>query len=340
MTRYVIRRLLQAIPTFLGITVLTFIIVYSAPGDPVLQQTFDPHISGATRTELNRRFGLDQPLMTQYLNWLIGNEWQKDPDLLARQGILRGDFGNSLIEKRSVLEMIGERVGATLLLTGAATFIGYLVGIPIGVLAAVRQGGVFDNTSRVMAVFFNAIPGFWLSLVVILLFAVKFREWNLPAIPSGGMYTLAAGGKQVFDLGDRLVHLLPPALVLATGPIATTSRLMRTQVLEVIRQDYIRTARAKGLSEKAVNFTHALRNALMPLATVLGPTLTGLLNGAVITETIWSWPGLGRLFVNANFQRDYPVIMAGFVIGAAGVIMGNLLSDIFYGFVDPRVRLE
>ena len=340
MTRYVLRRLLQAIPTFLGITILTFIIVYSAPGDPVLQQTFNPRIGGATREELHHRLGLDQPVVLQYFNWLIGNDWQDDPEVLPRRGILRGDFGNSLIEKRSVLEMIGERVGATLLLTGTATFIGYLFGIPIGVLAAVRQGGVFDNASRVMAVFFNAIPGFWLSLVVILLFAVKFREWNLPAIPSGGMYTLMASGEKTLNLGDRLIHLLPPALVLATAPIATTSRLMRTQVLEVIRQDYIRTARAKGLSERAVNFTHALRNALMPLATVLGPTITGLLNGAVITETIWSWPGLGRLFVNANFQRDYPVIMAGFVIGAVGVILGNLSSDILYGFIDPRVRLE
>ncbi|UCC61665.1 MAG: ABC transporter permease, partial [Anaerolineae bacterium] len=156
----------------------------------------------------------------------------------------------------------------------------------------------------------------------------------------GGMYTLTASGEKTLHLGDRLIHLLPPALVLATAPIANTSRLMRTQVLEVIHQDYIRTARAKGLSERAVNFVHALRNALIPLATVLGPTITGLLGGAVITETIWSWPGMGRLFVNANFQRDYPVIMAGFVIGAVGVIVGNLLSDILYGFIDPRVRLE
>ena len=340
MTRYVIRRLLQAIPTFLGITILTFIIVYSAPGDPVLQQTFDPRISGAAREEFRHQLGMDQPLTVQYLTWLIGNGWQNDPEVLPRQGILRGDFGKSLIEKRSVLEMIGERVGATLLLTGTATLIGYLLGVPIGVFAAVQRGGAFDNFSRVLAVIFNAIPGFWLSLVIILLFAVKFREWNLPAIPSGGMYTLTASGERTLDLGDRLIHLLPPALVLATAPIATTSRLMRTQVLEVIRQDYIRTARAKGLTERAVNFTHALRNALIPLATILGPTITGLLNGAIITETIWSWPGMGRLFISANFQRDYPVIMAGFVIGAVGVIVGNLLSDVLYGFIDPRVRLE
>ncbi len=340
MTRYLMRRLLQAIPTFFGITILTFVIVYSAPGDPVLQQTFSPRISGATREELGRRLGLDQPLMIQYLNWLIGNDWQNDPEVIERWGILRGDFGNSLIEHRPVLEMVGERLGATLLLTGTATLIGYLLGVPIGVYAAVRQGGVFDNTSRVLAVVFNSVPGFWLSLIMILLFAVKFREWGLPAIPSGGMYTLGLGNDRGFDLADRLIHLLPPALVLATGPIAGVSRLMRTQVLEVIRQDYIRSARAKGLYEQTVYFRHALRNALIPLATVLGPTLTGLVGGAVITETVWSWPGMGRLFVNANFQRDYPVILAGFVIGAVGVILGNLLSDVLYGFIDPRVRLE
>jgi peptide/nickel transport system permease protein len=340
MTRYVIRRLLQAIPTFLGITMLTFAIVYLAPGDPVLQQTFNPRISDATREEMNHRLGLDQPLGVQYITWLIGNEWQYDSEMVTRRGILRGDFGVSFIERRPVLDMIRDRLGATLLLTGTATLIGYAVGIPIGVFAAVRRGGVFDNLSRILAVIFNSIPGFWLSLIIILVFAVKFREWGLPAIASGGMYTVRPGVEKSISLLDRLVHLLPPALILATAPIATVSRLMRTQVLEVIQQDYIRTARAKGASERTVHFFHALRNALIPLATILGPTLAGLIGGAVIIETVWSWPGLGRLFVNANFQRDYPVILAGFVIGAVGVILGNLLSDMLYGVIDPRVRLS
>jgi peptide/nickel transport system permease protein len=340
MGRYVIRRLLQAIPTFLGITILTFVIVYSAPGDPVLQQTFSPRTSAATRQELRHAMGLDQPIPVQYLVWLIGNDWMNDETLEQREGLLRGDFGSSLIEKRPVTDMVAERLGATLLLTGTATFIGYMLGIPVGVIAAKRPGGIFDNVSRILAVIFNSIPGFWLSLIVILLFAVKFREWGLPAIASGGMYTLTPGGVSQVDILDRLAHLLPPALILATGPIATVSRIMRTQVLEVTRQDYIRTARAKGLSEMGVYFRHAVRNALIPLATILGPTLTGLVGGAVITETVWSWPGLGRLFVTANFQRDYPVILAGFVIGAIGVIIGNLISDMLYGVIDPRVRLS
>ena len=184
MSRYVIRRLLQAIPTFLGITLLTFAIVYSAPGDPVLQQTWNPRISSETREEMRHRLGLDQPLPVQYLTWLLGNDWMNDPTVEPRRGILRGDFGISFNEKRPVMDMIGDRLWATLLLTGTATLIGYAVGIPVGVVAAARPGGIFDNVSRILAVIFNSVPGFWLSLVVILLFAVKFREWNLPAIPS------------------------------------------------------------------------------------------------------------------------------------------------------------
>jgi len=337
MTRYILRRLLQAIPTFFGVTLITFLIVYSAPGDPVLQMTSNPRISNATREELRHLLGLDLPLSVQYLNWMIGTEWRADSDLVPRKGILRGDFGVSIYEKRPVTEIIVERLGATLLLAVTAMLIGYGVGIPTGVLAAVRRGGIFDNLTRVMAVFFNSVPSFWLSLVVILIFAVKFNEWGLPHIATGGMYTLEANR---LNLWDRLVHLLPPALVLATGPIAGISRLMRTQVLEVLSQDYVRTARAKGLPEHTVQFVHALRNALIPLATILGPTIVGLIAGSVIIETIWAWPGMGRLLVNASFSRDYPLIMAGFVMATIATILGMLLSDVLYGVFDPRIRLE
>ncbi|MFN2157921.1 MAG: ABC transporter permease, partial [Anaerolineae bacterium] len=156
----------------------------------------------------------------------------------------------------------------------------------------------------------------------------------------GGMYTISPDNRFKYDVLDRLKHLLPPALILAQGGIAGLYRFMRTEVLEVIHQDYIRTARAKGLNERIVNFIHAGRNALIPIATFLGPQITGLLGGAVITETIWSWPGLGRLFVDANFKRDYPVVLAGFVIGAIAVILGNMLSDVLYALFDPRIRLR
>ncbi len=344
MTRYLMRRLLQAIPTFLGITLITFVVIKLAPGDPVMQMTFDPSIKPETREKLRRGLGLDKPIIVQYIIWLTGNDWMQSfgmevEERFVTRGVLRLDFGKSYLEKRPALQMVLERVPNTVQLNIAAILIGYAVGIPTGVYAAVKQNSVFDNVARVMAVVFNAVPSFWLSLVVMLLFAVKFREWGLPSIAMGGMYTITPDNRFKYDLFDRLKHLLPPALILATGTIAGLYRFMRTEVLEVIHQDYIRTARAKGLNERIVNFIHAGRNALIPIATFLGPTITGLLGGAVITETIWSWPGLGRLFVDANFKRDYPVVLAGFVIGAIAVILGNLLSDILYALFDPRIRL-
>lgn len=345
MTRYLIRRILQAVPTFLGVTMITFVIIKLAPGDPVMQMTFDPRIKAETREQMRRQLGLDKPVVVQYLIWLAGNDWmqwfgEEVHEKALTRGVLRLDFGKSYLKKRPATEMILERVPATITLSIAALLISYTVGLPVGVYSAVRQNGVFDNTSRVMAVIFNSVPGFWLSLIMILVFAVKFKGWGLPHIAMGGMYTLTPDNRFKFNLLDRLKHLLPPALVLATGGIAGISRYIRTEVLEVIHQDYVRTARAKGLSERVVAFVHAGRNALIPIATMLGPQITGLLSGAVITETIWSWPGLGRMFVDANFKRDYPVVLAGFVMGTIAVILGNMISDILYVAFDPRVRLR
>jgi len=345
MTRYLIRRVLQAIPTFLGITIITFVIIKLAPGDPVMQMTFNPRIKAETREKIRHQLGLDQPIVVQYVIWLVGNDWMQwfgtevDESAL-RRGVIRLDFGRSYLEKRPATEMILERVPATVQLNVAALLLSYGIGVPVGVYSAVKQKSAFDNMARVMAVVFDAVPGFWLSLLMLMLFAVKFRQWGLPSIAMGGMYTVTPDNRFKYDLFDRLKHLLPPAIVLATGGIAVISRFLRTEVLEVIHQDYIRTARAKGLGERAVTFLHAGRNALIPIATMLGPEITGLLGGAVITETIWSWPGLGRMFVEANFKRDYPVVLAGFVIGAIAVILGNLLSDVLYALFDPRIRLR
>jgi peptide/nickel transport system permease protein len=339
------RRLLQAIPTFLGITLITFIVIKLAPGDPVLQMTFDPKIKAATREKIRKGLGLDKPIAVQYVIWLTGNDWlswfgEETEERYITKGVLRFDFGKSYLSKRPAIEIVLERVPATIQLNIVSLIIGYSIGIPTGVYAAVKQNGIFDNVARVVAVVFNAVPGFWLSLMVMLIFAVQFKKWGLPSIAMGGMYTITPDNRFKYDVLDRLKHILPPAMILATGTIAGLYRFMRTEVLEVIHQDYIRTARAKGLNEKVVNFVHAGRNALIPVATFLGPTITGLIGGAVITETIWSWPGLGRLFVNANFKRDYPVVLAGFVIGAVAVILGNMLSDVFYAVFDPRVRLR
>ncbi len=345
MTRYLARRLLQAIPTFIGITLITFIVIKLAPGDPVMQMTFDPKIKAATRDKIRKGLGLDKPIVVQYIIWLTGNDWlnwfgDDTDDKYMTKGILRFDFGKSYLQKRPAIDLVLERVPNTIQLNLAAILIGYVVGIPTGVYAAVKQNSAFDNLARVIAVIFNAVPSFWLSLMVMLLFAVQFKKWGLPHIPMGGMYTVTPNNEFKYNLVDRLAHLLPPALILATGTIAGLTRFMRTEVLEVIHQDYIRTARAKGLAERIVNFVHAGRNALIPIATFLGPTITGLLGGSVITETIWSWPGMGRLFINANFKRDYPVVLAGFVIGAIAVILGNMLSDVFYAAFDPRIRLH
>jgi peptide/nickel transport system permease protein len=345
MTRYLIRRILQAIPTFLGITIITFAIIKLAPGDPVMQMTFSPRIKAETREKIRHQLGLDQPIIVQYVIWLVGNDWMQwfgieVNESALRRGVIRLDFGRSYLEKRPATEMILERVPATVQLNVAALLLSYGIGVPVGVYSAVKQKSVFDNMARVMAVVFDAVPGFWLSLLMLMLFAAKFSRWGLPSIAMGGMYTVTPDNRFKYDLFDRLKHLLPPAIVLATGGIAVTSRFLRTEVLEVIHQDYIRTARAKGLGERAVTFLHAGRNALIPIATMLGPEITGLLGGAVITETIWSWPGLGRMFVEANFKRDYPVVLAGFVIGAIAVILGNLLSDVLYAAFDPRIRLR
>jgi peptide/nickel transport system permease protein len=345
MTRYLIRRVLQAIPTFLGITLITFVVIKLAPGDPVLQMTFNPRIKPETREAMRRQMGLDKPVAVQYVIWLLGNDWmqalgQEVDEQALTKGALRLDFGRSYLERRPATEMILERVPATVQLNIAALLISYAVGVPIGVYAAVKQNSLFDNVARVMAVVLNAVPGFWLSLILMMVFAVQFKAWGLPHIPMGGMYTVTPDNRYKYDLLDRLVHLLPPALVLATGGVAGISRFLRTEVLEVIHQDYIRTARAKGLHERLVTFRHAGRNALIPIATFLGPQITGLLGGAVITETLWSWPGLGRMFVEANFKRDYPVVLAGFVIGAIAVIVGNMVSDILYAAFDPRIRLR
>jgi peptide/nickel transport system permease protein len=302
-------------------------------------------IKALTREKMRRALGLDRPIVVQYLYWLVGNDWmqwfgEEIDDRALTRGVLRLDFGQSYLQKQPATKLVLERVPATLQLNIAALLISYGIGLPVGVYSAIKQNGTFDNVSRVVAVVFNAVPSFWLSLMIILVFAVKFREWGLPNIAMGGMYTLTPGGENRFDALDRLKHLLPPAFVLATAGIATISRYMRTEVLEVVHQDYVRTARAKGLSERVVNFVHAGRNALIPIATMLGRQITGLLSGAVITETVWSWPGLGRLFVDANFKRDYPLVLAGFVIAAIAVILGNLLSDVLYAAFDPRIRLQ
>jgi peptide/nickel transport system permease protein len=343
MGSYIVRRLLQAVPTLVGITIISFLMMLAAPGDPVRMITFNPNSDPESTAKLRRQLGLDQPPLVQYVYWLVGNDWvhidvdgDGEGDVYGtRKGILRGDFGQSLQHKRPVLDLITGRIPATLQLTLTALVVGYLIGVPVGVLSAVRSRSWFDQFARVLSVVGNAVPSFWLALILILAFSVR-----LGVLPMCGMRTISGASNSAFDLWDRVAHMIMPVIVLSLGTIAGISRFMRTEVIEVLGQDYIRTARAKGLRDPTVWWGHAVRNALIPIATFIGPALGSLLGGAVIIEQVFSWPGMGRLVVNGVFQRDYPLVMGSVVIGAVLYILGVLLSDILYAAVDPRVRLK
>ena len=360
MFKYMLRRLIQAIPTFFGITLLTYLLLWLAPGSVVERLYFAPNISAETRARLAAQLGIDDPFHIQYLRWLVGDDWLRwdnDGDGIADQafellapldndgdgepeppgdnyGILRGDFGRSFIKKKAVLDVIIANLPATLELGIAAILTSLVIGIPTGVLSAVTQGRLFDNVSRVMAVVFDAVPSFWLGLILLLFFG---RMLNL--LPLGGrcvpnLYGICP------PLFERMDYLILPTFVFAATFIALFSRYMRTSTLEVMHQDYIRTARAKGLSPRAVNFRHAMRNAMIPVATLLGPIVTNLWGGATIIETVFGWPGVGRIAFTSAIQQDYPVVMGITIFAALGTILGLLLSDILYVIIDPRIRLS
>jgi peptide/nickel transport system permease protein len=319
MTAYGIRRMVQAIPTLLGATILGFALIHLAPGDPI--QFYAAQSGGMTNEDIERLrhlYGLDQPLVFQYVNWLAQ--------------LIRLDLGVSFGSHQPVLQSIVSRIPATLTLTVTALTMSVIVGVSIGVIAGLQRGGPFDTVTRLLAVIGHAVPTFWFGLVFILLFAVNWRIF-----PSGNIASLGAAD---FDLGDRLWHLFPPALVLSLNNIATLSRFARTQTLEVIGQDYIRTARAKGLAERTVTIGHVLRNSLIPVVTILGGSLPNLFGGSVVIESVFSWPGIGRMAVDAAFSRDYPILMGLLLMLATLVALGNLLTDLAYGVIDPRIKLS
>ena len=357
MVRYVVRRLLQAVPTLLGVSVISFTLVYNSPGDPILIRTFDPNITPESREILRRQLGLDQHWTLQYIGWLTGITVRRGDvvaELAGRDvydggcafvaglnatfcdnggGIVRGNLGVSIATNQAVWERLVERMPATFELGVSALLLSLLLGAPLGVLSAVRQGSIFDAFARVLAVVGNGLPSFWFGLMLIFIFGVVLG-W----LPTGGRQTVSLTNE--FDLVDRVRHLILPTIILAFGGIAGISRFMRTETLEVVRTDYVRMARAKGLAAGRIWFVHALRNALIPLMTILGPAILGVLSGAVIVETIFSWPGMGRMTFSAAVQRDYPTVLGAVMFFALLTILGNLLSDILYGVADPRVRLS
>ena len=308
--KFVARRLLLAVPVFVGVTLVTFILMQIVPGDPValLMEEKAAAIDPAAARVIRAKWGLDDPAPVQYLKYL--------------RNALRGDLGISYRTDRDVLVSILERVPATAKLAGAALLIAIVIGVAMGVVAALRQNSLLDTASIMLATVGVSIPNFWLGLLLIYLLAVNLR-W-LP--PSG--------------YGPAYPYLLMPAITLGTGLSAVIARLTRSSMLEVIRQDYVRTARAKGLAERRVVIGHALRNAAIPIVTVVGVQLSGLLSGAVITERVFSWPGVGRLLVDSIFVRDLPMAQ-GCVLFIATIFIGlNLLVDLSYAWLDPRIKYE
>jgi peptide/nickel transport system permease protein len=319
MARYVVRRLIQAIPIIIGISIITFFIVYSAPGDP-----FDRFRSNKVSPEvienLRRVYGLDQPLPVQFVKWFT-TFWTFPWDPTA--------WGYSITDGQPVRDKIFERIPSTLQLMGTALFLTIVIAIPVGILGAVKQYSIADKTIAVVTTIGYALPTFWLGLILRQIFAQQ-----LDLFPLFGKNTFGKEG----DILDLLWHLFLPVLTLTIVGVAGWSRYMRASMLEVLRADYIRTAKAKGLASSRVIFKHALRNALIPIVTLLGLTIPTLLAGAAITEAVFSWPGLGYLGVSAVTERDYPVVLAFAMIGGVMVIIGNLLADVLYGVVDPRIK--
>ncbi|MBN2148768.1 MAG: ABC transporter permease [Anaerolineales bacterium] len=325
-------------------SIVQFALVNLAPGGPLAGQGQTRHVRPEQAERLKRQFGLDKPLPVQYIIWLAGNDWMKvdeDGDGVVdsygtRKGILRGDFGYSFWTRQPVLEEIALRLPNTVYLMSITLLVALLIAIPIGVISAVKQYSAFDIAVTTFSFAGQAIPEFWLGLVLILLFYGMLENpfTGGALLPAGGMYTQDIG----FSLGDRLVHLVMPVATGALGWVAWYSRFLRSSMLDVIHQDYLRTARAKGLAESRVIFRHALRNALIPLVTLFALDLPYIFGGAVFVEMIFAWPGMGRLYYQAALQRDYPILMAVLTIGAGFIILSNLLADILYAFLDPRIR--
>jgi peptide/nickel transport system permease protein len=319
-TRYLARRLLATMPVVIGVTAVTFLLAHAAAGAIVPGLKYTPDLRPEDIERLRQNLGLDRPLAVQYVSWLLG--------------VLHGDFGISMVSGVSVFSQIAERLPNTLLLTTTAFLIGAVLSIPIGILSALRRASVADSALTVISVIGFSIPQFWLGLVMILLFSIEFRAWGLPALPTGGVMNVVEGG----DLGDRVAHLVMPALVLAFFYICVWSRFMRSSMLEVLGQEFVLTAKAKGMAQPRVIVGHALRNAVIPLVTLLGAELPGLVSGGLVVEVVFSWPGIGYLAYQRALAFDYTMVLGTTTFAALLVILGNLLADVLYGIIDPRIR--
>jgi len=321
MYKYLIKRLAGIIPLLLSISIISFIILHLSPGDPT-SMMIDPRTRPENRERIKKNLGLDRPLYEQYFIWI-------------NNVALRGDLGYSMVNGRPVLKSIMERLPNTLILMGSSYIIAILLAIPLGVYSAVKQYSPGDYILTVLSFTGISIPSFWLGLMMICLFTVK-----LHLLPSIGTMSPDVGDSPVFKSLDFLKHLIMPAFVLIFTNLAVWSRYVRSGMLEVLQADYIRTARAKGQIELKVLYKHGLRNGLLPLVTLIGLSVPDLLAGAFVTEMIFSWPGMGRLGMDAIFHRDYPVLMGTIMFSSIMIILSNLITDIFYVIIDPRIRFE
>jgi peptide/nickel transport system permease protein len=342
MVNYILRRLVQSIPQLFIISVILFLLMQTF-GDPIASLGIRTPPRPADRARLRRQLGLDQPVYLQYVVWVVGNDWMKidmDGDGVPetpgrRLGILRGDFGDSLISKRPVTALIGERLPNTLLLMVTVEIVIIIVSLLLGVYSAVRQYSLFDHLVNGLSFIGYSMPIFLIALLSMYLFSVNFRRWGLPYLPTVGMFDPQVGRTP----GQIAWHMVLPVFSLATISIAAYSRYVRSSMLEVLGLDYVRTARAKGLSQNLVVAKHALRNALLPFVTLIGLDIPFLLAGAVVTESIFAWPGTGRLFVEHTATSDFPVLMGILMMTAVAVILFQLVTDIAYSFLDPRIRM-
>ncbi|MDP8726946.1 dipeptide ABC transporter permease DppB [Serratia marcescens] len=336
MLQFILRRLGLVIPTFIGITLLTFAFVHMIPGDPVTIMAGERGISAERHAQLMAEMGLDKPLYQQYFSYV--------------SNVLHGDLGTSLKSRISVWSEFVPRFQATLELGFCAMLFAVLVGIPVGVLAAVKRGSIFDHTAVGISLTGYSMPIFWWGMMLIMLVSVQLNLTPVSGRISDTVFlddshpltgfmlidTLIWG--EPGDFIDAVMHMILPAIVLGTIPLAVIVRMTRSSMLEVLGEDYIRTARAKGVSRMRVIVVHALRNALLPVVTVIGLQVGTMLAGAILTETIFSWPGLGRWLIDALQRRDYPVVQGGVLLVACMIILVNLLVDVLYGVVNPRIR--
>jgi peptide/nickel transport system permease protein len=344
MTRYIIRRLLQAIPLLFIISIILFGLMLNM-GDPVTTMGGRTVTRPQDRERLRRQLGLDKPIPVQYLYWLVGNDWTKVdlngdgiPDTPGiRRGVLRGDFGTSLVNRgEPVLQVIGDRLPNTLLLMVTSEIVVVLGSLLVGIYSALRQYSTLDNVMTTLSFIGYSMPIFFIALLSMTIFSVLFKRWGLPSLPSVGMFDPQVGD----TAGQVILHLVLPVVSMSVISFASYSRYVRSTMLEVLGQDYIRTARSKGLSRRTVIYVHALKNASLPIVTVVGLDLPFLLGGAVVTERIFAWPGMGRLFLDHVARSDTPVVMGILMLIAVAVVVFQLITDIVYAWLDPRIRYE